>query len=130
MSLLRNFNSQSPAPCPIGATFYDSKVVDVISEVKDTLGNVVAERPSREVVRRSIPDEEFVHQESAELYSIENMLATGMPMERVTTPYFKQSLDDATFVFNYLNQDGLIETQHVEPAPSIEPPEPPSSAQE
>lgn len=121
MSLLRNFNSPSPAPCPIGAVFYDSKIVDTISEVKDTEGNVIAERPSREVVRRSIPDAEFCHQESAELYSIENMMATGMPMERVTTPYFKQSLDDATNVFNYLNQEGLIEKQVVEPSPAVEP---------
>lgn len=120
MSILRNFISQSLVPSPIGAVFYDSKIVDTISEVKDTEGNVIAERPSREVIRRSIPDAEFVHQESAELYSIENMMATGMPMERVTTPYFKQSLDEATLVFNYLNQDGLIETQHVESASSVE----------
>lgn len=120
MSILRNFISSSPAPCPIGAVFYDSKIVDTISQVKDTEGNVIAERPSREVVRRSIPDSEFCHQESAELYSIENMMATGMPMERVTTPYFKQSLDDATNVFSYLNLEGLIETQHVEPSPAVE----------
>lgn len=121
MSILRNFKSTSPSPCPLGAVFYDSKIVDTISEVKDTEGNVIASRPTREVIRRSIPDSDFVHQESAELYSIENMMATGMPMDRVTKPYFKQSIDDATLVFNFLNQDGLIATQYVESSPSVEP---------
>lgn len=124
MSLLRNFPKQVLPPTPVGVRFFESQPKDTIIDVKDIDGNIIAQRKSREVVRRPVLDSESVRTDIAEMYTIDMMLQTGVNQESVTRPYFIRSLDDATAMFSLLNRDGLVELSSEstpEPTPETTP---------
>lgn len=127
MPLLRNYVAPSPRNVEVPISYFESTLVETEVEVKDTNGDVIARRPSREVVRRSIPESEFVRHDSVDLYDLDIQLSVGAPLQRITKPYFKPSLDDATPIFEYLNKEGIFEDAQPIVEPPVVDPEPSSS---
>lgn len=103
MSLLRNFKPRLLQPLTPPAPFVESFVLDTQHVVSDADGNLIATRMVKEPCFRAIPRSVLAHEnETADMYSIENQIANGFDLSEIKTPYFKQTIDDAESVSNYM----------------------------
>lgn len=118
-TILRTLPSQVVPSLPsIPNKFTSSTRVPTIVDICNEDGEIIAKRKSTEVVVRELSDKDFIRQDTADLYDLETCLQTGLNIQEISTPYFRQGLDSSTAMFSLLNKEGLIETQSLDPQPT------------
>lgn len=94
----------------------------VVQSVIDSLGNKVSERKCNVSVCEIIPQDEFFNPSvTADMFSIENLQASGIELRRVTTPLFTATPDEkAAFVQHVegFDFDSLLDVLPSEPSPA------------
>lgn len=103
-TILRSTSPVLPYLKPVNASFYETSVVELDAEIKDSEGNIVGTRPIREAIRKEIKSIDLVSDLPSEMTSVEVMLETGQNSEVITKPYFRADrMQDMSFIDSRLN---------------------------
>lgn len=91
--------------------FKVSKRKKLLREVKDANGSIVSSSYVDVPFIEEVPFSELANDGvTCEMFSLENIISSGIPLKSVSRPLYSMSLDSRSNVVDYLNSDNFSST--------------------